>query len=117
MKNFFIYTLVSIIIFLYLAFVLIPIGIILSIPLYFLTKNSVLKFHIVQMGLLALTFFLLSVIFFGSGIIFLHILVFIPYIIIFLILAILEVIYLIKNKKIKLPIFGEVAENLMRGNI
>ncbi len=101
----------------YLTFVLIPLGLLLSIPAYIIAKNEILKFHILQMGVLAMTFYLLSIIFFGSGIIFLHILVFIPYIFTFIIFIIVEIICLLMNKKIKLPLFGEIAENLLKGNI
>ncbi|MFN7181782.1 MAG: hypothetical protein ACK4NF_03770 [Planctomycetota bacterium] len=117
LKTPFIYILLFLAVIAYLTFVLIPIGIIISVPSYFLTKNEVLKFHIIQMAILAITFYLLSVIFLGSGLMFLHFLIFIPYVFIFLIFAILEIIYLIRNKKIKLPLFGEITENFMKGNL
>ncbi len=117
MKNGIVYIFTFLIVISYLTFVPIPFGLILSVFVYFLTDNDVLKFHILQMGILALTFFLLSIIFIGSAIIFLDILVFIPYVMFFLILAIIQIFFLIKNKKIKFPIVGDVAENLMKGNI
>lgn len=94
---------------------MIPVGLILSVIVYFLTDSEVIKFHILQMGIVALTFFLLSVIFIGSTLIFLHILIFIPYCFVFITLGIIQIYFLMKNKKVKLPIFGEVAENLMKG--
>lgn len=119
-NNFFrivVYILTSLIVISYLTFVLIPVGLILSVVVYFLTGNDILKFHILQMGILSLTFFLLSVIFIGSALIFIHILVFIPYFVVFLIFALIQIFFLIKNKKIKFPIFGDVAENLMKGKV
>lgn len=118
MKKFFIYSITAIIIILYLSFIFIPVGLILSILVFYLASdNEILRFHILQMAILALTFFLLSVIFIGSALLFLHVLIFIPYFLTFLILAVIQIYFLIKNKKIKLPVVGEVAENLMKGRV